>query len=272
MLPAIQNNYTAFQRQINMNSYSSGAAWKPHSPAFERGTHKPSEQASNMSRGYYEKTSFQMATHNSPHGSSSQYVAQTKMVKWDNAPAHGNFSSNPNGRRLASDDKCHAGSVSRNSPVTISGFTDNQGTISAGNYDIRVRKADSSVTLINKQTGVTNVINGDPHYGKITFDGSIDFQIPGGHLTVDTGPATKGAAAPYAKQATLQFNGKTYQIQGISQEDKAPLTVNQTSNARPPHGMRLVATNDSNGFINPQTGKAPTQSDFDQYKKSNHLR
>jgi hypothetical protein len=145
----------------------------------------------------------------------------------------------------------------------------NKASIDLGNYAIDLNKSDSSLLLTNKQTGSTTKISGDPHIDTNgtsgTFKGSLTFDLPD-HTKVTVGTQAQGSVS-YADQVTITQGNKAYVVNGLSQIDSNPLTVESSHNGRQldqqtPDGYTLVANSSGTGWIDPQTGHAPTATDF----------
>jgi hypothetical protein len=281
MSTTTQAHYNSFAVYNNANNHSQFAAQPQRFGANSFSARGPSEPMSRM-RGNFSQTSFSMTSRNSPHGSSSTITAQSTSIGrgYGQPPAPGyhrgesNSQSNMaiNSRSVKDSRDCDR-TPPRNdrdrssSQVKVDGFTDGKtGTIHTEPFDFKFSKADSSISITNKQTGVTNKVWGDPHYDKQgTFNGALDFKIPGGHLTVDPKAAKNNSKVSYADTATLSMGNKTYTIGNISQESSAPLTVQESRGRSAPHGYTLEATMGAAGFVDPHTGKAPTQADFNRY-------
>ncbi|MEW9583582.1 DUF1521 domain-containing protein [Paraburkholderia sp. DGU8] len=145
----------------------------------------------------------------------------------------------------------------------------NKASIDLGNYTIDLNKSDSSLVLTNKQTGSTTKISGDPHIDTNgtsgTFKGSLTFDLPD-QTKVTVGTQAQGSVS-YADQVTITQGNKAYVVNGLSQLDGNPLTVQSSHNGRQldqqtPDGYALVANSAGTGWIDPQTGLAPTAADF----------
>lgn len=280
MSTTTQTNYNSFAVYNNANHHSQFAAQAQRFGANPFGARGPSEPMSRM-RGNFSQTSFSMTSHNSPHGSSSTITAQSTSIGRGNghppAPAnHRGESYSQSHMAINSRSTMNSRDCDRTPPrnerdrnssqVNVSGFTDGNGKIATKDYDFGFNKADSSISITNKQTGVTNKVWGDPHYDKQgTFNGALDFKIPGGDLTIDTKAAKNNSKVSYADTATLSMGNKTYSVNGISQENSAPLTVQESRGRSAPHGYTLEATMGAAGFVDPHTHKAPTQADFNRY-------
>jgi hypothetical protein len=145
----------------------------------------------------------------------------------------------------------------------------NQASIDLGDYDLALNKSDSSISLTNEKTGNTTKIWGDPH---ITtngttgmFNGSLTFNLPD-KTKVTVGTQAQGAVS-YADQVTITQGNKAYVVNGLSQLDSNPLTVERSHNGpqldqQTADGFTLVANKTGTGWINPLTGSAPTSADF----------
>ncbi|MFL9961116.1 DUF1521 domain-containing protein [Paraburkholderia sediminicola] len=145
----------------------------------------------------------------------------------------------------------------------------NKASIDLGNYSIDLNKSNSSLLLTDKQTGSTTKISGDPHIDTDgtagTFKGSLTFDLPD-HTKVTVGTQALGSVS-YADQVTITQGNKAYVVNGLSQIDSNPLTVESSHNGRQldqqtPDGYTLAANSAGTGWIDPQTGRAPTAADF----------
>lgn len=256
-----------FALQANTNVHSRSAMQSQPLRAGAYGARGPSPQMSNMMGGF-SKSSFAMSSHSSANGSNSSFFAQATSV------SRGHSASQPPARCDRHDDsyggRDNATGGSRfdnSSQVKATGFNGKQGTLDTDKYNIAFNKSDSSIAITNKQTGTTNKVWGDPHYdNQGTFTGALDFKIPGGDFVVDSKPAKNNPNVSYADSATLSVGGQKWNVQHISQEDSAPLTVQKNGPAAAPHGYVLVPSRDGKGFVDPNTGKVPTQSDFNRNK------
>ncbi|RQH09102.1 DUF1521 domain-containing protein [Paraburkholderia dinghuensis] len=145
----------------------------------------------------------------------------------------------------------------------------NQASINLGDYTIDLKKSDSSLLLTNSQTGNTTKIWGDPHLDtngtSNMFNGSLTFDLPD-KTKVTVGTQAMGSVS-YADQVTITQGNKAYVVNGLSQLDSNPLTVERSRNGRQldqqtPDGYTLIANSSGTGWIDPNTGKAPTAADI----------
>ena len=164
-------------------------------------------------------------------------------------------------------DKSKSGS--QQNDWTNTQVANNNASIDLGDYDIGLSKSNSSISLTNEKTGDTTQIWGDPH---ITtdgttgmFNGSMTFDLPG-NTKVTVGTQAQGSVS-YADQVTITQGNNAYVVNGLSQNDSNPLTVERSNNGRQldqqtADGFTLVANRSGTGWIDPQTGVAPTAADF----------
>ncbi|ABE29863.1 hypothetical protein DR64_805 [Paraburkholderia xenovorans LB400] len=250
----------------NTNIYSYGAMQSQSSRAGAYGARNPFAQTSNMGGGF-SKSSFAMSSHSSANGSNSSFFAQATSV------SRGRSASQPPGFRdrhndsFGGCDNATGGShVDNSSQVQATGFNGTKGKLETPLFNIDFNKSDSAITLTNKQTGATTTLRGDPHYNNQgTFTGALDFKIPGGHIVVDTKAAKNDPKVSYADKLTLTLGGKQWEAAHISQDDSAPLTLQKGNATVAPHGYELVL-GQGGKFVDPKTGKEPTQKDFDRNK------
>ncbi|MEX3931636.1 DUF1521 domain-containing protein [Paraburkholderia phymatum] len=149
---------------------------------------------------------------------------------------------------------------------------DGKSTIDLGGYKLDLNKKDSSITMTNKQTGETTRIWGDPHIDTNgtsgMFKGPMTFNLPDGtKVTVGTQP--KGNVS-YADNVTITRGNDAYVVNGLSELDSNPLTVERNHHgyeldAYTPDGYSLVPSRKGKGWIDPQTGRAPTSGDFSKH-------
>ena len=140
---------------------------------------------------------------------------------------------------------------------------DNKSTIDLGNYKLDLNKKDSSVLLTDKKTGETTKVWGDPHIdsnGKSTmFKGPLTFDLPGG-TKVTVGTQGSGNVT-YADKLTITNGNNAYVVNGLSEKDSSPLTVQRTGNGRQldaqtPDGYAVAPNRHGKGWVDAQTGKA----------------
>ncbi|MEM5369477.1 DUF1521 domain-containing protein [Paraburkholderia azotifigens] len=142
-------------------------------------------------------------------------------------------------------------------------------TIDLGDYKLDLNKSDSSMLLTNKKTGETTKVWGDPHIdnngSSNMFKGPMSFNLQDGtKITV----GTKGDGnVTYADKLTITKGNDAYVVNGLSEKNGAPLTVQREGNGRlldaqTPDGYELVANRNGKGWIDPATGHAPTAADF----------
>ncbi|ALL66370.1 Protein of unknown function (DUF1521) [Paraburkholderia caribensis MBA4] len=149
---------------------------------------------------------------------------------------------------------------------------DNKSSIDLGEYKLDLNKKDSSMTLTNKQNGDATKIWGDPHIDTNgtsgMFKGPLTFDLPD-HTKVTVGTQAQGNAS-YADNVTITRGNEAYSVKGLSEKDSSPLTVERSHNGREldaqtPDGYTLVANGNGKGWIDPQTGRAPTAADFNKH-------
>lgn len=157
--------------------------------------------------------------------------------------------------------------------------SNNKASIDLGDYKLNFNKADSSMTVTNKQSGDTTKIWGDPHIDQhagsgnkasAMFNGSMTFKLPDDtKITVGTQAAKNNPKVSYADDVTITRGNQAYVVKGLSEKDSAGLTVQKSRDGRQldastPDGYTVVAARDGKGWIDPTTGKQPTQSDFNR--------
>lgn len=149
---------------------------------------------------------------------------------------------------------------------------DNKSSIDLGDYKLDLNKKDSSLTMTNKQNGDTTKIWGDPHIDTNgtsgMFNGPLTFDLPD-HTKVTVGTQAQGNVS-YADTVTVTRGNDAYSVKGLSEKDSSPLTVERGRNGRQldaqtPDGYTLVANTNGKGWIDPQTGHAPTAADFKKH-------
>ncbi len=160
-------------------------------------------------------------------------------------------------------------STGQNSSWSNTAVQNNASSINLGDYSIALQKSDSSLLLTNNQTGNTTKVWGDPHLdtnGTSTmFNGSLTFDLPD-NTKVTVGTQPQGSVS-YADQVTITQGNKAYVVNGLSQVDGNPLTVERSGNGRQldqqtADGYTLIANSAGTGWIDPLTGKAPTAADI----------
>jgi hypothetical protein len=149
---------------------------------------------------------------------------------------------------------------------------DGKSTIDLGGYTLDLNKKDSSISLTNKKTGEKTRIWGDPHIDTNgtsgMFKGPMTFDLPDG-TKVTVGTQSQGNVS-YADNVTITRGNDAYVVRGLSEKDSNPLTVQRERNGRQldaetPDGYSLVANRNGKGWIDPQTGRAPTAADFSKH-------
>lgn len=158
------------------------------------------------------------------------------------------------------------------------GVNNDASTINLGNYALNFNKSDSSMLLTNTQNGNQTKIWGDPHIdlnsgtGSQTsgmFNGPLTFNLPDQtRIAVGTQPASGNSNVSYADNVTITQGNRAYVVNGLSQQDSSPLTVQRSNNGYalaqqiPQDAMNLIGTNSGTGWYNPQTHAMAAASDF----------
>ncbi|MFM0054163.1 DUF1521 domain-containing protein [Paraburkholderia phytofirmans] len=149
---------------------------------------------------------------------------------------------------------------------------DNKSTIDLGNYKLDLNKKDSSMLLTDKKSGETTKIWGDPHIDSNgtsnMFKGPLTLNLSDG-TKITVGTQGKGNVS-YADKLTITNGNDAYVVNGLSEKDSNPLTVQHTGNGRQldamtPDGYSLVANRNGKGWIDPQSGHAPTAADYKKH-------
>ncbi|MPW16740.1 DUF1521 domain-containing protein [Paraburkholderia sp. CNPSo 3157] len=149
---------------------------------------------------------------------------------------------------------------------------DGKSSIDLGDYKLDLNKKDSSINMTNKQTAETTRIWGDPHIDTNgtsgMFKGPMSFNLPNG-TKVTVGTQSQGNVS-YADNVTITRGNDAYVVHGLSEKDSNPLTVQHQHNGRQldaetPDGYSLVSNGKGKGWIDPQTGRAPTAGDFSKH-------
>ncbi|WP_323046728.1 DUF1521 domain-containing protein [Paraburkholderia sp.] len=160
--------------------------------------------------------------------------------------------------------------------------SNNKASIDLGDYKLDFNKSDSSMTMTNAKTGDKTKVWGDPHLtqhengaNKSTamFNGPMTFMLPDNtKVTVGTQPGANNKSVSYADQVTITRGNQAYQVTGLSQEDKAGLSVQKSRDGRAldaaaPDGYTVLANRNGSGWIDPATGKEPTAADITKANK-----
>lgn len=149
---------------------------------------------------------------------------------------------------------------------------DNKSTIDLGNYKLDLNKKDSSMLLTDKKSGETTRVWGDPHIDSNgtsnLFNGPLTLNLSDG-TKITVGTQGKGNVS-YADKLTITKGNDAYVVNGLSEKDSNPLTVQHAGNGRQldamtPDGYSLVANRNGKGWIDPQTGHAPTAADYKKH-------
>ena len=265
---------TGFQKTA-VTSYSQQSSRSPNGTTTTTSTIKSTFQQVGGKNGFtqsFSSTQIQQTTnaraqHNAKCGQFGSHTASSShiQIKHDkHPPCSQKFHCSSNVQIK----QCKGGGAHQSnwSNTTVE---NNKASIDLGRYSLDLNKSNSSILLTNKQTGDTTKIWGDPHITTNgtsgTFNGSLTFALPD-HTKVTVGTQAKGSVS-YADQLTITQGNKAYVVNGLSQANSNPLTVERTGNGRlldrmTPDGYTLVANRSGTGWIDPQTGRAPTAADF----------
>ncbi|ANB71917.1 hypothetical protein AYM40_05665 [Paraburkholderia phytofirmans OLGA172] len=266
------------------------------SPAGFNSGRNPSSQMSNMTGGF-SKTSFSVFSQSTGNGQSNTYFAQGTTVNRgpvaNQQPARWGGDDYRGGSRFDSlsydsvrsssrnDCGCHDSGRANQTQWSNTQVNNNKASINLGDYKLDFDKSDSSMTMTNAKSGDTTKVWGDPHLDQhansaskstAMFNGPMTFQLPDNtKVTVGTQPAANNKSVSYADQVTITRGNQAYQVSGLSQENKAGLSVQKSRDGRAldaaaPDGYTVVAARDGSGWIDPTTGKQPTANDL---KKAN---
>lgn len=172
---------------------------------------------------------------------------------------------------------CNDSGKSNQTQWSNTAVSNNKASINLGDYKLDFNKSDSSMTMTNAKTGDTTKVWGDPHLtqhensaNKSTamFNGPMTFMLPDNtKVTVGTQPGANNKSVSYADQVTITRGNQAYQVTGLSQEDKAGLSVQKSRDGRAldaaaPDGYTVQANRNGSGWIDPTTGKEPTAADI----------
>lgn len=172
---------------------------------------------------------------------------------------------------------CNDASKTDETQWSNTAVSNNKASIDLGDYKLDFNKSDSSMTMTNAKTGDTTKVWGDPHLtqhensaSKSTamFNGPMTFMLPDNtKVTVGTQPGANNKSVSYADQVTITRGNQAYQVTGLSQEDKAGLSVQKSRDGRAldaaaPDGYTVQANSNGSGWIDPTTGKEPTAADI----------
>ncbi|WP_167530948.1 DUF1521 domain-containing protein [Paraburkholderia agricolaris] len=164
---------------------------------------------------------------------------------------------------------------------TATPVTNNKASIDLGNYKLDFNKSDSSMTMTSKSSGDTTKVWGDPHLTQhangansstAMFNGPMTFQLPDNtKVTVGTQADKNNKSVSYADSVTITHGNNAYQVTGLSQQNSTSLSVQKSHDGRAldaatPDGYTLVANRNGSGFVDPKTGKQPTE---DEIRKAN---
>ncbi|MGA7782968.1 MAG: DUF1521 domain-containing protein [Paraburkholderia sp.] len=203
------------------------------------------------------------------HSESQAYARYDNCGGYDSRSAgsssHGGCNSSDNG-------------FGQSSQWSDTGVSNGKSSINLGDYTLNLNKADSSMLLTNTQTGNQTKIWGDPHIdlnagtsdqSSGMFNGPLSFELPGHtQISVGTQPGNGNSNVSYADSVTITQGNRAYTVNGLSEQDSAPLTVQRGGNGFalaqqiPQGAMTLIANPSGTGWINSQTHAAVTASDF----------
>ncbi|MDR8402053.1 MULTISPECIES: DUF1521 domain-containing protein [Paraburkholderia] len=296
MQAAMQTNHLSFSLQANANSHTHGGAQPPLPRASAFDAHRPSPQMSNM-QGGFSKTSFSMASHTSPNGSSSTYTSQSTTVSRGYGSNQtqarcdrrddsfgGRGSATTNSRFERNSNQCDrtpprndhgSGSGSDAASWNVTSATNDHVTLQDNGHTIDVNQKDQSVTVTNNKTGAKTVAEGDPHFKQngtsAMFTKPVELNLDDGTKVILNTQADKNnPKVSYVSQLDVVNKNQALQIGGINNRDGTPLSVQHNSNGRQiaaaaQGAYQLVEARNGKGFNDPTTGKNPTQSDFNQH-------
>jgi Domain of Unknown Function (DUF1521) len=172
---------------------------------------------------------------------------------------------------------CHDASKTNETQWSNTAVNNNKASIDLGDYKLDFNKSDSSMTMTNAKTGDKTKIWGDPHLTQhensadkstAMFNGPMTFMLPDNtKVTVGTQPAANNKSVSFADQVTITRGNQAYQVTGLSEENKAGLSVQksrdgQALDAAAPDGYTVLASGNGKGWIDPATGKEPTAADI----------
>jgi hypothetical protein len=265
------------------------------SPAGFNSGRNPSSQMSNTTGGF-SKTSFSVFSQSTGNGQSSTYFAQGTTVnrgpaanqqpaRWGDDYRGGNRFDNCSFDSVRSSSRndcgCHDSGRANQTQWSNTEVNNNKASVNLGDYKLDFDKSDSSMTMTNAKTGDTTKVWGDPHLDQhansaskstAMFNGPMTFRLPDNtKVTVGTQPAANNQSVSYADQVTITRGNQAYQVTGLSEQNKAGLSVQKSRDGRAldavaPDGYTVVAARDGSGWIDPKTGKQPTANDL---KKAN---
>ncbi|MFM0673721.1 DUF1521 domain-containing protein [Paraburkholderia sediminicola] len=299
MQAAIEKQYSVLHTQ--MHSMSSeldrSSARMSSSSAFESKTSSQQVKTFSSDFSYSHSSSFAsaVAPHSQPHFRRTQFNESTPGFGNDTRSdrctpdlrgriqdrfsrlessqemkgIHGGFNFDQTTRRVSyhSDSRNelhnHANGHNATAAWSNTAVSGNKSSIDLGNYKVNLNKSDSSILLTDKKTGETTKVWGDPHIdsnGKSSmFKGPLTFDLPGGtKMTVGT---QGNGNVTYADRLTITNGNNAYQVNGLSEKNSSPLTVQRTGNGRQldaqtPDGYSIAPNSHGKGWVDAQTGKA----------------
>ncbi|MFM0335940.1 DUF1521 domain-containing protein [Paraburkholderia fungorum] len=296
--PQINSPYLSLQG--NMNALFGGGAQPQLSRgAGSNGSRNPSGQMSNMLSGF-STASFSVFSQSTGNGQSSTFFAQGTIsnrgqsanqqpASWGRNDNHGDRSGSTSGNRCNDNSRggdrtpprndcgCKGSGGSDQTQWSNTTVSNNKASIDLGNYKLDFNKADSSIVMTNTKSGDTTKIWGDPHLTQhangansstAMFNGPMTFMLPDNtKVTVGTQPAANNKSVSFADQVTITHGNQAYQVAGLSEQNKAGLDIQKSSNGRAldaatPDGYTVQAARDGSGWINPATGKELTADDI----------
>jgi Domain of Unknown Function (DUF1521) len=292
------NSGRAMPQFASATGFNGGNALAPLSPAA--GRNQPS-QMSNMMGGF-SKTSYSVFGQSTGNGQSSTFYAQSTTINraqsaLPQSVGRGGIgihdARNGSARDCRVDTRtsisdrtqprndcgCHDSGRTDQAQWSNTPVSNNKSSINLGDYKLDFNKSDSSMVMTNSKTGDKTKIYGDPHLTQhvngsdsnsstAMFNGPMTFMLPDNtKVTVGTQSAANDKAVSYADQVTITHGNQAYQVTGLSQENKAGLSVQKSNDGRAldaaaADGYTLQAARDGSGWIDPATGKAPTPDDI----------
>ncbi|CAB3796493.1 DUF1521 domain-containing protein [Paraburkholderia caffeinilytica] len=302
MQAAMQTNQLSLAIQAHANIFSNLATQSQLSNAGAFGARDSSSRMSNMLSNY-SKATFAMSNYASGNDASSSFMAQSMTISRSSSyaqpPARCDRRDDPYGGRGNTQRDCrididyreHDRTPPRNdsnccgtsngTQWSNTAVTNNKASIDLGDYKLNFNKADSSMVMTNAKTGDTTKIYGDPHIDQhansgnkssAMFNGPMTFTLPDTtKITVGTQAAKNNPKVSFADDVTITRGNQGYVVKGLSEQNSAGLTIQKSRDGRQldnatPDGYTLVAARDGTGWIDPTTGKQPTQSDFNRAK------
>lgn len=283
----MQASFNSSQLSYSMNS--------PNIP-MQRGAFQPPpppQAFSQQSSMQYSQNSFSREFGgNSMSGSSSSYFSQ-QMSQGPSGFNNSIFSASSfafNQRGWGAGDPramgswgqgCNAygnGGFGQRDAWSDTGVSGNKAAINLGSYTLNFDKSNSSMVLTDARTGNQTKIWGDPHIdlndgtankSSGMFNGPLTFNLPNHtRVSVGTQPAGNNSNVSYADNVTITQGNRAYVVNGLSEQDSTPLTVQRSrdgfalSQQVPQDSMNLYATRGGTGWINAATQAPVKASDF----------